>query len=426
MLDVRKCIISSLAVVLFVTVFRSLLPLRLTEAIPPQDALDSTDDPVGRAVPLTIVPQSHGGYEVPEVVLSSLLSVAKPRWHPPTVPIMLHAVRLWGRDAVFEESPPDQSSGRFIEVLLDSRQCDKVVGQFSGFLVATDHGVRVLSSGDMLRRSLYAEPHSDKLLQVLAECAVSRDTPVIDNNGRRHTVEAILRESLWRFSLSQELEFTTNAYTLWLPPRRTWSNRFGQVYSFSDLAEALVSRPIGSGACQGTHVPYALNSLIRANELAPELLSQEAEAAAYDRLRTMSVRLELNELPGGGWDKTWSGEYVAVPENMFFEFKPHFDRIAVTGHHLEWIALAPEELRPSRNVVQRAIEALGRELSALSGDDLQKSKGYLPVTHAVRAMVLLSGKRFASDIDSSGVAKGGPIEHPLLTPQTSILVSPAH
>jgi len=366
----------------------------------------SSNEPAVRNFPLQIEPVLVGVNRIDESRVVGILAIAVPRWDPPTVPIMLHALRLWGADAKFVNAEPNDSSERFIETLLNSKKCDNLIGQFNGFLTATDRGVRVLTSGDMLKTSINAEPHVDKLLQVLGECQIPLNKLVIDSDLGRHTVEDILRESFWRFSLTQELEFTTNAYVLWLPPTKHWTNRFGQQFSFDDLAEALISRPIGEGVCQGTHVPYALTMMIRANMLYPGTLSPSQVKAAETRLMEISVALEFNESPNGGWDKYWSGGYIERPENMFFEFKPHFDRIAVTGHHLEWIAMAPENLRPSATVIQRSEEALARQIEGLSDEDLDKPKGYLPITHAARAFMFLRGTRFASLFRPSAVDLG--------------------
>jgi hypothetical protein len=198
-----------------------------------------------------------------------------------------------------------------------------------------------------------------------------------------------------RFSLLQELEFSASAFARWLPPTRAWENRFGERFTFDDLVRALVAQPLGKGSCQGCHVPYALTCILLATQEYPDLISSASRSALEGRLREMSRCLEANELPRGGWDKRWSGQYVDSPENVFFELKPHFDEISATGHHLEWIALVPPSLRPEPRVVERAARALVAGVTGLSDEDLAKPKGYLPLTHAARALCLSRGHDWA-------------------------------
>lgn len=347
-----------------------------------------------RNTPLEIAPPGDLGEMITDERLKVILTDATPRWSPPNVPMMLHAVRLWGPLADFSDESGERaemSCHRFVQIMLDNEQFREQVGSFDNFLVETSFGVRVLSSGDPGEYTAYAEGHYDQLLQCFGEAGVAASTPVVTDSGKTFSLREIVSDSLMRFSLSQELEFTTCAYVRWLPPARRWKNRFGESYSFDDLALALAERELGSGACQGCHVPYALANLMRASELYPGLLSKDAQRAVRERLREVSLCLEAHELNTGGWDKSWSGEYVERPENLFFELKPHFDRIASTGHHLEWIALVSGDMRPSRSVIARAASALIREIASLSEADRSKFKGFLPVSHAARAFVLMRG-----------------------------------
>ena len=61
----------------------------------------------------------------------------------------------------------------------------------------------------------------------------------------------------------------------------------------------------------------------------------------------------------------------------------------VTGHHLEWLALAPEEVQPPRETVIRAAQWLTRSLREMDEKDLLEAYG--PYTHAARALCLWRG-----------------------------------
>ena len=348
-----------------------------------------------RDQPLRLAVRSDLKGMVSDRELRSVLETAVPRWNPPTVPIMLHALRLWGADAwfpMFTKTPELIGDCRaFRRILLDDAECVRVVGKFDAFLRDTRYGVRVLTSGEPLKVSTNSEGHCDQLLKVLAECEIPGSEAVITAAGRHKTVADLVRDSLSRFSLFQELEFTSIAYARWLPPVSSWENRFGERFTFDDLVQALVATPIGKGSCQGCHVPYALASIMLAHDQYPQLISKATRFRLEVHLRAISAYLTQHQLEEGDWDKKWSGNYVDHPENMFFEFKPHFDKISATGHHLEWIALVPPELRPELGVLNSAVKRLVSDILRLSNEDLAKSKGYLPLTHAARAICLTRG-----------------------------------
>jgi hypothetical protein len=58
-----------------------------------------------------------------------------------------------------------------------------------------------------------------------------------------------------------------------------------------------------------------------------------------------------------------------------------------TGHHLEWIAIASEDLRPNEDVIQRAVDYVISVLTNVSDGEIEE--GYCPYTHAFRALCLL-------------------------------------
>ncbi len=347
-----------------------------------------------RSTPLTIDPSGDLAGMVSDDDMRLVLDAARPYWDPPNIALILHAVRLWGADARFPEPGagiPGVDCGILQKCLLDDDLCLQTVQHsFDHFLTDTRFGVRPTSSSDPVEGNAMAEGHYDQLAQVLGETGVHASTPVRTGSGRMASVREVIQDSLMRFNQTQELEFTAIAYAHWLPPQKSWQNRFGETYTFDDLVQALTAQPLGDGSCRGCHVPYALVCVLRADDL-HRVLGDGARRAAESRLREISACLDAAELPAGGWDKTWSGNTVDDDENVFFEFKPQFDQIMCTGHHLEWIALASPELRPSINAIRRAVMSVALDIARLSPVDRQKFKGYLPISHAARAFALMRG-----------------------------------
>ena len=61
----------------------------------------------------------------------------------------------------------------------------------------------------------------------------------------------------------------------------------------------------------------------------------------------------------------------------------------MTGHHLEWIALAPPEARPSPVAVERATKWLYKAILQQPAAYAYFGTGYNDNTHAARALLLL-------------------------------------
>lgn len=63
--------------------------------------------------------------------------------------------------------------------------------------------------------------------------------------------------------------------------------------------------------------------------------------------------------------------------------------MVATGHALEWWALAPEEILPPREVIQRAGQWLAKNVMALNDDEIVDKYTFL--SHVGRALALWRG-----------------------------------
>ena len=66
------------------------------------------------------------------------------------------------------------------------------------------------------------------------------------------------------------------------------------------------------------------------------------------------------------------------------------DRVLVTGHILEWLAMAPEEIHPSDDVLMRATGWLKATILGLT--DSQVRRHYTFLSHAGKALTLWRGQ----------------------------------
>ena len=62
------------------------------------------------------------------------------------------------------------------------------------------------------------------------------------------------------------------------------------------------------------------------------------------------------------------------------------DKLLVTGHQLEWLALAPEQVQPPRETIVRAGQWITRTLLEIDQKELVETYG--PYSHAARALCL--------------------------------------
>ena len=230
-----------------------------------------------------------------------------------------------------------------LDVLLDSRAAETSGVEPYPFLYRSDPGVSV-----QYEAGGCGIAHHDQYLKVMGDLGLSSETAIRLPDGSPSTLGEVIRNSLANFDIGQELEFTAVAYSRWLPPTRSWVDRHGDRHSFDDIAEALMKRPSDKTSCCGAHTPYALVNLLRANQQYP-ILDPDVARRVEAHLVDISRRLEANQDPSGAWLGRWYVSREPVPDETI-----GFQAIWATGHHLEWITLAPEHLRPNRQCIERA------------------------------------------------------------------------
>jgi hypothetical protein len=340
-----------------------------------------------RSVPLVIEPYALAIPELSQEQLNQLakktrlLDTISPRY----LPDILHALRLFGAE---DSAVGYISSARMLQIVLDSKYHEAYYDNPHSFehkrkfLTRTPAGFVVTRALDPADRSFPS--HHEKLFQVAGEIGLSSDTRVrVD--GDFLTIRDGILDALTRIHLNQELEFTAVALAYYLPPQRMWTNRLGQTVSFETIAEKLIDQR--SGTCFNIHRLYALTMLVRANLVEPILSDAISEEIELE-LKHASHLLTIQQHADGLWDSR-------VVDDRNYEGLEGGDKelLHVTGHHLEWIALAPPHLRPNPSVVEKA--AVGLNMLILRMPPQTLNLEYGPFSHAVRALVLLSGKKWA-------------------------------
>jgi hypothetical protein len=335
--------------------------------------------------------------------------------------VALHALRLWGPAAKLWTSKPSREKFDFLAtlfapsdllaMLLDDDAFERIYPAGFPLLIPTPHGVTVraaaMSTSNELPLNVWPdyEPHVDKLLSVLGETGIRLDHPTRwrDQSPAKHdgTVADLLRESLRRFSYSQELEFSARAYLYYLSAPMTWTTRFGELASIEQVLELLSGRSPVERCCEGIH-KYMVLALALNLDGADPWLTPASRRMLTTRLRAISDLLEANQEEDGSWPIAWSVPKWPVPKGRLglkaASPAPLAELLRVAGHHLDWIAPAPAEARPSDACVRRAIAYTQRALPRVAGEDFLNS--YAALSHAARALVLLSG------VDPQALADG--------------------
>lgn len=351
------------------------------------DSLDQRALPIPRNQPLRVEPLYDDPRVISDEQLAEVLTRVKPRFRieKPKINYVDHALRLWGIDAHFDD--PDCLSGEEMrEMLLNHQQFVHYWGEETPpLLIETPQGVRIRT-----REGKATASHVDHTLAGLAEIGTPLDYPVVTPH-RQTQLRAVLMQSLKDFSLNQrEYEWSALAYALYLPPVKRWYSTEGQEITFDRLADRIIREHLSEGVCRGNHRLHSLVMLLRVDEQVP-ILSAEGRQRIIEHLQMVTQRFVETQQPDGYWEGDWpSGKAAADAAPADHSASPLDDpqhlRILVTGHVMEWWALAPPEVQPPREVVIKAAQWLVRTIHDLSEEQVESYYTFL--THAARALAL--------------------------------------
>jgi hypothetical protein len=234
-------------------------------------------------------------------------------------------------------------------------------------LFLTDTGRFLESWGEDIRPLLQEQPtgvairwgqekcgsvHHDHCLASLTEAGATLDLPVYGMSRHNSTLADVLQESLRDFRLDErETEWTALAFGLWLPPHRHWIGGDGREYSFDLIAKRLMRGQKEIGVCSGTHRVYSLMVMIRLDDKFPETLSDPVRADVYAYLTEVRDSIIASQFPDGHWPSNWPDGADAVKNPVEDDLSK---KVIATGHHLEWLAIAPRDLHPPDEQIRKA------------------------------------------------------------------------
>ena len=293
-----------------------------------------------------------------------------------------HALRTWGSEIGFKN--PDAVSGpQMKDFLTDSaKYIDSWGIDNPPLMQLTNDGIHVRWGEDSS-----SSVHHDHTLAALTEAGLALDAPVF-TTARSLQVGNVLAEALRDFRLDErETEWSAMSFALWLAPQGTtvWHNGQGREITFDMLAERLMRNHKRDGVCLGTHRVYSLMLLVRLNEQnGGQLISSETNVQIMDYLKNVRDLIIASQNPDGSWPANWTdgaeAESRADPKE-----KAH-KRVIATGHHLEWLSIAPAELQPPHDQIVKAADWLVKNATETPQSEIDQN--YTFYSHVGKALAM--------------------------------------
>ena len=310
-------------------------------------------------------------FDDPEVVsdeeLAMVLSKVRPKFpHNKNKPNFVeHALRFWHVDAVFQD--PDVMSGEEMKNFLTDhgRYLASWGGDIKPLFIDREEGVAIRWGYEE-----GASVHHDHWLASLTEGGIALDETLV-TPSRRMTVQEAVQEGLRDFHLDErETEWSAMAFGLWLAPdgQKDWTTNDGRVITFDMLAERLIRGHCRYGVCGGTHRVYSLMLLWRLNEEFG-ILSDDMKEKVWSHLEYVRDTITQSQFEDGHWPWNWADGKKAVEEP---EYRDEYQSVIATGHHLEWLAIAPEELHPPREQILKAADWLIKNVESKSPEQIMQ------------------------------------------------------
>lgn len=201
------------------------------------------------------------------------------------------------------------------------------------------------------------------------------------------------------------MEWTSIALALYLPPARSWTNRFGETFTFDDLAKELLDRPSERASCYGTHLFYGLTLLLRVHEECVPILSDAMAKRVRERIENVVAVVIQMQMENGAWYNQWDLELRAGPRTLASTPVDEDPSLLATSHIAEWLMYLPSDLQPPRHVFVNSAMWLLKTVREATPE--QKWRGFCPCTHSICVLRRLStiDAVSANSIEKAGDAR---------------------
>lgn len=216
------------------------------------------------------------------------------------------------------------------------------------------------------------EGHFGHTLSVFADTGIPLSTPIsVASPSKQLRVRDALRELASHFEPGlSEPGFASVTLASYVAPSSSWKNHNEDTVTLQDVLRDLLDREVGDGVCSGTHVLQGVTRLVMLDRSRP-FLTGPCRDEANQYLRDAAARLVRNQSPLGGWSNSWNGENEANPDPLSVADK--LDFLQITAHHLEWISICDDDLRPPAQNIEKAIMCCMKLLEITPSHELLES-----------------------------------------------------
>mgnify|MGYP002635351656 FL=1 len=122
-----------------------------------------------------------------------------------------------------------------------------------------------------------------------------------------------------------------------------------------------------------------------------DILSDKMHDEVYAYLGTVRDILEVTQFEDGHWPYNWPDGQEAKDNPS--EYDSYRDVIS-TGHHLEWLAIAPEDLHPPREMIRKAADWIIKDTTSKTQEQILSN--YTFYSHVGNALSLWRKTRAAA------------------------------
>lgn len=343
-----------------------------------------------RDFPISIRPQPRPCLSIPIADLEEIRNQVQPVDARMSTSLYLHALRACGPGRVYHRGKLS-SSDETLRLFADDAFSRRIFG--TPLMVQTPFGIRCTPKMGKGAK----ESHRDFCLAVLSEQELPASFPM-QVDGKSYTFRDFLADSIANFHLGQEeIEWSALAYALWLPPARTWTNKFGELFSFDDMALELMERPLKNATCTGAHVVQALIVLSRVDAEVCPVLSPSVRSELDGHLQEVVQTAKSTQAADGSWDVDWhkaltqdSGHETAR-KTYSVETGTSGGRLLATSHIVEWMLLLPDASWIPDERIYRAGQWLHHALKDVDPEFV--ADHFCPCTHGAIVLQLIRKPR---------------------------------
>ncbi len=218
------------------------------------------------------------------------------------------------------------------------------------------------------------EGHPNQFLAILAISNLNRNYK-FQAGDRTITISDLIKNAQMQVSSNEEITWTLWGLSHYLSPEARWTNYYGEPWSIERLVNIQTDESTSGAACGGTHglfaLTYARNRYLQGQK--------PLRSAWFEADQKIKQYIEYtNSLQNE--DGSFSSSFFEGPQYTY-DFT---ERLATSGHTLEWLMLALPQNSFNEEWVRRGVSAIATDLIEHQSEPIACG----PLYHAVHGLIL--------------------------------------